>query len=144
MERYKNILLALDLHDNCDRLVTERAVITAEQNQANLFLVHAVEHINAYGAAYAYPAVSELEISLVDEAKQGLATAGARIGVPNERQLVEFGPPKVVILRKAVELDIDLIIVGSHGRHGLELMLGSAANAVLHGAPCDVLAVRVR
>ena len=37
----------------------------------------------------------------------------------------------------------DLIIVGSHGRHGLALLLGSTANGVLHGATCDVLAVRV-
>ena len=37
----------------------------------------------------------------------------------------------------------DLIVVGSHGRHGLALLLGSTANGVLHGATCDVLAVRV-
>jgi len=39
--------------------------------------------------------------------------------------------------------DVDLIIVGSHGRHGWRLVLGSTANAVLHGARCDVLAARV-
>jgi len=38
----------------------------------------------------------------------------------------------------------DLVIVGSHGRHGVRLLLGSTANAVLHGAECDVLAVRVQ
>ena len=38
----------------------------------------------------------------------------------------------------------DLIVVGSHGRHGLALLLGSTANDVLHGAPCDVLAVRLQ
>ncbi|TNF89176.1 MAG: universal stress protein, partial [Gammaproteobacteria bacterium] len=37
----------------------------------------------------------------------------------------------------------DVIVVGSHGRHGLALLLGSTANGVLHGATCDVLAVRV-
>jgi universal stress protein A len=34
-------------------------------------------------------------------------------------------------------------VVGSHGRHGLALLLGSTANDVLHGAPCDVLAVKL-
>jgi len=43
----------------------------------------------------------------------------------------------------ADEQGADLIIVGSHGRHGLALLLGSTANGVLHGAACDVLAVRV-
>lgn len=38
----------------------------------------------------------------------------------------------------------DLIIVGSHGRHGLALLLGSTASGVLHHSPCDVLAVRLR
>ena len=38
----------------------------------------------------------------------------------------------------------DLVVVGSHGRHGLGLLLGSTANGVLHGARRDVLAVRVR
>ena len=35
------------------------------------------------------------------------------------------------------------IVVGSHGRHGLALLLGSTASGVLHGAKCDVLAVRI-
>jgi universal stress protein A len=45
--------------------------------------------------------------------------------------------------RMAKEEDVDLIIVGSHGRHGLALIFGSTSNSVLHGAPCDVLAVRI-
>jgi universal stress protein A len=41
-------------------------------------------------------------------------------------------------------LNVDLIVVGSHGRHGLQLILGSTANAVLHHASVDVIAVRVK
>jgi universal stress protein A len=36
-----------------------------------------------------------------------------------------------------------LIVIGTHGQKGLQLLLGSTANAVLHGAGCDVLAVRI-
>jgi universal stress protein A len=43
----------------------------------------------------------------------------------------------------AKDQDIDLIVVGSHGRHGLALIFGSTSNSVLHGATCDVLAVRI-
>ena len=50
---------------------------------------------------------------------------------------------KKVILAEAQAINADLIIVGSHGRHGVSLILGSTANAILHGAQCDVLAVRV-
>lgn len=44
----------------------------------------------------------------------------------------------------AEEQKADLIVIGSHGRHGLGRLLGSTANGVLQGAPCDVLAVRIR
>ena len=44
----------------------------------------------------------------------------------------------------ASEIGTDLVVVGTHGKHGLQLLTGSTANAVLHGALCDVLAVRVR
>jgi universal stress protein A len=50
----------------------------------------------------------------------------------------------VEIHRLARELRCDLVVVGSHGRHGLALLLGSTANDVLHGAQCDVLAVRLQ
>ena len=48
------------------------------------------------------------------------------------------------VLFYAEQNNVDLIVKGSHGRHGLELLLGSIANAILHGAKCDVLAVRFK
>ncbi|MCY1401873.1 Universal stress protein family protein [compost metagenome] len=54
-----------------------------------------------------------------------------------------YGQPRQEIHNLAKEDGCDLIVVGSHGRHGLALLLGSTANDVLHGAPCDVLAVRL-
>lgn len=55
-----------------------------------------------------------------------------------------YGQPRQEIHRLAAEQACDLIVVGSHGRHGLALLLGSTANDVLHGAPCDVLAVHLK
>jgi universal stress protein A len=60
-----------------------------------------------------------------------------------ERQHLIFGRPESEIQRTAQSVGADVIVVGSHGRHGLALLLGSTANGVLHGASCDVLAVRV-
>ena len=54
-----------------------------------------------------------------------------------------MGRPETEIHNTADEIGADLIVVGSHGRHGLALIFGSTANGVLHGAACDVLAVRV-
>lgn len=55
-----------------------------------------------------------------------------------------WGVPKQEITQVADEQQADLIVVGSHGRHGLELLLGSTTNAILHHANCDVIAVRLR
>lgn len=53
-----------------------------------------------------------------------------------------FGSPSRVICDLARDLDADLVIVGRHGRSGLnELILGSVSNYVLHHAPCSVLTI---
>jgi len=59
-----------------------------------------------------------------------------------ERQLVE-GDPVSEILRVAREMPADLIVMGTHGRTGLErLLMGSVAEEVLRKATCPVLTVK--
>jgi universal stress protein A len=53
------------------------------------------------------------------------------------------GSPKTEILGLAEEKSTDLIVVGSHGRHGLGVLLGSTATSLLNHARCDILAVRL-
>ena len=56
---------------------------------------------------------------------------------------VEVGVPFVEIVRAARESGTDLIVMGSHGRTGLEhLLIGSVAERVVRKAPCSVLVVR--
>ncbi len=141
MAIYQSILLAIDLHPNCDDLTAKRAFDMANQCGAKLSIIHAVEHINAYGVAQAYPTVIDLEDQMLKEAQEGLAKLAAKYNIPADQQFVEIGSPKNVILNKASEVKADLIMVGSHGRHGISLLLGSTANAVLHHAHCDILAV---
>jgi nucleotide-binding universal stress UspA family protein len=53
--------------------------------------------------------------------------------------LVRVGEPAEAIVQVARELSADLVVLGTHGRHGLERVLrGSVAEAVLHRAPCAV------
>lgn len=58
--------------------------------------------------------------------------------------IVEFGRAADQIIEQAKKLQAELIIISSHGRHGVSLLLGSTANAVLHHAECDVLAVKIK
>ncbi len=108
-----------------------------------LSVIHAVEHINAYGVAQAYPAVIDLEGEMLAEAQKQLADVSKKFDISPKQQYVEVGSPKVVILDKMKQLKTDLIIIGSHGRHGIGILFGSTASAVIHHLSCDALVVKI-
>jgi universal stress protein A len=145
MAIYQNILVAIDLHPTCDEIILKRAheLANASSKPATLSIIHAVEHINAYGVAQAYPAVINLEDEMRAEAKNQLAQLAKKFSIPENQQYVEVGSPKVVILEKMKQLKTDLIIIGSHGRHGIGLLFGSTASAVIHHLSCDALVVKI-
>ena len=91
------------------------------------------------------PVLPELpDEALLREARELLGELARRLEVEDaEKWVINAPSTKEGILGAARDHGADLIVVGSHGRHGLALLLGSTANAVLHGAPCDVLAVRI-
>lgn len=145
MAKYKHILLAADLIKSDDDMVADRAYTIAQQTGAEISLVHVVEPVYNYGGPYVAGDISQWQEELENSARASLAQLGEKLGVPSERQHLPTGQPKHHILAVAEQVGADLIIVGSHGRHGLNLLLmGSTANAVLHGANCDVLSVRVQ
>jgi universal stress protein A len=65
-------------------------------------------------------------------------------GLDPENRHLAYGQHRQEVNSLANEQGCDLTVVGSHGRHALALLLGSTANDILHGAPCDVLAVRLK
>ena len=87
--------------------------------------------------------LSTIQEQIQDTAKSHLTEFAETLNIEEENSHLIFGRPETEIHTLANEIGADLIVVGSHGRHGLALLLGSTANGVLHGAPCDVLAVRV-
>ncbi len=143
MADYRHILLAVDFSKDTDA-IGARAIELMRQQEARLTLVHVVANIYdepVYDLMASFPA--DVENQLIQNAQQALKSLAERLGVPDAQCVVEVGTPKTGILRAVEQRDVDLIVLGSHGVHGLELLLGSTANAVLHAARCDVLAVRV-
>jgi universal stress protein A len=140
MSDYQHILVALDLGD-MQASVLERALSLAGES-TRMSLIHVVDMV-VYPDAYMGSLPLEVLEQSVEHAKKTLAELGEQHAVPPERQFVEQGRAAMKIHDVAKGNDVDLIVVGSHGRHGVQLLLGSTANAVLHGAHCDVLAVRV-
>lgn len=137
---YTNILFATDLTDDTDYLITKVREMQKYTN-AKLSIVHVVEPLPGY--SYAYLGIEDIEGQLIDEARNAIQKLGDQLIVDVKDRWVEVGPTKSKILGVADQIGADLIMCGSHGRHGLSLLLGSTANAILHGAKCDVLTVRL-
>ena len=137
---YKKVLFATDF-DEIGVSAAHKAKKIADENRAELILVHVVEPI----PAYAYPGFAgfaEVEVSIREQAEKELNALANQLGVDMKHRLLEFGSVKNEILRLAEEHKVDLIVTGSHGKHGLALLLGSTASAILHGAHCDMLIVQ--
>jgi universal stress protein A len=143
MKYYQNILLAVELDPSCDDRTIQRGKELAAEFDANLYLVHAIEHMSSYGAAYGVAAGADIEEMLLENANDAMKKLGESININPQHRIIKVGPARSIILEEAERIKADLIVVGSHGRHGIRLLLGSTANAVLHGAACDVLAVRL-
>ena len=142
MSQYSKILVAVDLgEDSAEVAVRARSV--AGSASAELHLIHVIEPLSfAYGGDIPMD-FSGIQDEIHQQAKQQLQRFGESHGIAESQQYIVLGRPDTEIHAKAEEIEADLIVIGSHGRHGLALLLGSTANGVLHGAACDVLAVRV-
>lgn len=145
MGDYRHILAAVDFGSDSGQ-VLGRATALARALGARLSLVHVVEFLQFdLASELVLPQDVQLEAQMVEAAKRRLAAMAADIDVGGPvNQWVELGATKQEIVRIAATQGVDLIVIGSHGRHGIGRLLGSTANAVLHGAGCDVLAVRIR
>jgi universal stress protein A len=145
MNDYQNILLAVDLsHD--DEQVINKAQRIADQYGSRISIIHVLDNIPMPDTAYGteIPLYEGLNDELLNVKKTRLSQIGEGMGLDSSRIRMVWGLPHQEIIRMAGEESTDLIIVGSHGRHGIALLLGSTASGVLHHSPCDVLAIRLR
>ncbi|MDO7597479.1 MAG: universal stress protein [Pseudomonadota bacterium] len=144
MGNYQHILIAADFSEHSQQVVN-RAQEIAERYQAKLSICHIIEDFPIADFAYE-PMISidlDMRDAMLDSGKKHIADIAKKLDLPTANQWVEFGSPSLNIVSLANDNKVDLIVVGSHGRHGIKLLLGSTANGVLHHALCDVLAVRL-
>ncbi|MDH5547319.1 MAG: universal stress protein [Gammaproteobacteria bacterium] len=137
-----SILVALDLSPESQQVI-EKAKEIAAQSGAAISVIHVVEPVIT-DSNYVLPDVYvDLEAALVDRAEKFLADLLKRNGLNSVAVFVEVGSIKGQIFQKIEQEKVDLIVMGTHGRHGIARLLGSTASAVLHGTPCDIYMVRV-
>lgn len=141
MKGYQHILIGADLVESDDKAVCEKAEEIAKCCDAQLSVIHVVEHFYTYDLS---SQVAQWEEEVTRHVKKELKKIGKKINIPEERQFIEFGKTNKTILKVASEQNVDLIIVGGHSRHGLAmLLLGSTASDVVKGARCDILTIHL-
>ena len=140
MKHYKKVLVAIDLSEVSERVLKKAADIA---DGATLNLIYVSEPLTYYYSPEFGVDLAPVQQALHSKSEQLLQKMGDRVKIPKSHQHVAIGKPAAQIRQLAERLEADLIVIGTHGRRGLQRLLGSTANDVLHGAPCDVLAVRI-
>jgi universal stress protein A len=142
MSGYNHILVGLDLSTESQQVI-DRVKFLFANTGTKISLCHILEPLAfTYGGDIPVD-LSDVQSQLQQQATERLASLGEQLGTSAAGQHIILGHPAQEMHRMAKEQAIDLIVVGSHGRHGLALIFGSTSNSVLHGATCDVLAVRI-
>ncbi len=145
MSNYTHILVAVDFSKSAD-MVIDKAVEIAKRNNAKISLLHIVEFLPPIDSVGEPFVISNWEIDedgLLERAEQSLQDLIDKHKLENAESSVQLGTPKHEISHFVKDNNCDLVVMGSHGRHGLSLLLGSTANAVLHDMPCDILTVKI-
>lgn len=133
------ILFATDFSTVSDQALNYAAAL-ARDNRAKLIITHVAELPKAYGAGEMYYGVPEPDLDELSRMLQAVIPKNPP--VDHEYRLVK-GDPAREIVDLAQREKVDLIVMSTHGRTGLNRMLmGSVAEAVIRHAPCAVLALK--
>lgn len=143
MSTYQHILVGLDLSPDESSVIASKAVALAKATGAKISFAHVVEPLTMAYAGDIPIDLSVTERTMEEHAQQRLLKLAEDLQVKPVSTEVLLGQTGTELRLLAKELKVDLIVVGSHGRHGLALLFGSTASTVLRGAECDVLAIRI-
>lgn len=144
MGQYNKVLAAIDLGDQSKK-VNEMVKSYVEAGVE----VHICSAIVPLEAMYSFSpvggyamAVGGFQEELIQHARRGLDAFAESLGIKPEAAHLLVGRSASEIKTLAEDGSFDLILVGTHGKNAVKAMLGSVSNGVLHGAPCDVLAIK--
>ena len=143
MTDYKKVLVAIDGSDESTRIV-QRAAQVAASNQAELSAALVFEPLlGNYSYELNMGDFEKVQKDHHERVAENVRISLAAYGVPPARIHFLSGKPATEIKKLVASSASDLLVIGSHGHNPIRAILGSTANAVLHGIHCDVLTVRV-
>ncbi len=143
MSAYRRILAAIDLTEG-SLAVAQRACELARAGGGSVRLLHVVEFVPIEPMTDSLVPALQIDDQIIERAREQIEALGRELGLPAGSGIVEAGSARSEILRHAREQSSDLIVLGCRERHGLSILIHRTEDSVLHGAPCDVLAVRTR
>ena len=145
--RIKKILCPTDFSENSEHAL-KYALALATLSQADLQLFHVVEPITyPQSTEFFEPVLDEVELMMKMETafqqqlEDQVTTLKAKY--PKIKGKLVTGNTFLEIIQAARDDDVDMIVMGTHGRTGLaHVLIGSVAERVVREAPCPVLTVK--
>lgn len=146
MKSFDKILTAIDFSENSD-YAFDYALMMARECNAELTILHVInEPVDLRGFYVPHISFEQLEKEIEEGAANMMEKfcAAKLEGFTNYRTVIVSGIPYEEILREAKSSGASLIVLGTHGRTGLDhLIFGSTAERVVRSAACPVLTIRL-
>lgn len=146
MKQFTKILTAIDFSENSE-CAFDYALTLATQFNAELTIIHVInEPVDLRGFYVPHISFEQLEKEIEGSAGKMMETfCSSRLGsFANYKTEVVTGIPSDEITAAAARIDASLIVLGTHGRTGLDrILFGSTAERVVRSAGCPVLTIRL-
>ena len=146
MIKLKKVLVPTDFSESARHALTY-GISFAREYEAELTLLHVVENLTVGYASDLFPVpMAEVFQEISGYARAELAKLGAEARAKDVTvaEVVVQGKPSAEIMRYARETEVDMIVLGTHGKGMLDQALfGSTTERVVRRAPCPVLTVRL-
>jgi nucleotide-binding universal stress UspA family protein len=146
MKPFEKILTAIDFSEN-SYYAFDYALTMARQFQAELTIMHVInEPVDLRGFYVPHISFEQLEKEIEEGAEKMMEKfCQTRMSdFTNYKTSIVTGIPYEEIIRKAEETESSLIVLGTHGRTGLDhIIFGSTAERVVRSAICPVLTIRM-
>ncbi len=146
MKPFTKILTAIDFSENSE-CAFDYALTLATQFNAELTIIHVInEPVDLRGFYVPHISFEQLEKEIEESAVKMMETfCNTRLGTfVNYKTSIVTGIPYDEITAAAAKMDASLIVLGTHGRTGLDrILFGSTAERVVRSAECPVLTVRL-
>ena len=141
---FKKVLIAIDSEPVAVR-AAETGVDLAQALGGEVAFIYVVDASLAYAGDTGPPA-SELIAAAKLDAQRLVATVRQRLSPQSSvQEFIPVGTPSEEIVKAAEEWSADLLVIGSHGRRGMQrALLGSVAETVMRHAPCPLVVVRAK